>query len=68
MFLILCFCLLSVTVPAYGYIDPNASGLVSQILTPLLILGAAALTFLRTRVRALLTGLRSRFSGRQSPE
>lgn len=59
--LILCFFLLSMAVPAYGYIDPNASGLISQMVTPMLIVVAAGVTFLRTRIRTLLTGLRRRF-------
>ena len=33
--------------PAYGYIDPNATNLLTQILTPLLVVAATALTFLR---------------------
>jgi hypothetical protein len=52
-----CVCLISCAIPAYGYVDPNASGLISQILTPLLIAGAAGLTFLRRRVGAVVAGL-----------
>jgi hypothetical protein len=49
--------LLFITTPAYGYVDPNAAGLLSQILTPLLIAAAAGLTFLRRRVAEVLSGL-----------
>ena len=30
-------CFVFITTPAYAYIDPNAAGLASQILTPLLL-------------------------------
>lgn len=46
-----CLCLVFITTPVYGYIDPNASGLISQILTPLLVLGATSIVFLKKRVR-----------------
>jgi hypothetical protein len=56
--LVVCFVsLLFITTPAYGYVDPNAAGLLSQILTPLLIAAAAGLTFLRRRVAEVLSGL-----------
>jgi hypothetical protein len=58
------FCLLVVTVPAYGYVDPNAAGLISQILTPLLIAGAAGVTFLRKRIVDAFSGLLQRFRRR----
>jgi hypothetical protein len=54
-------CLVLVTTPAYAYIDPNAAGLVSQILTPLLIAGAAAATFLRKQIGAAFSALTRRF-------
>jgi hypothetical protein len=38
--------------PAYGYIDPSAQGLLAQALTPLLIIAATCLTFLRKQVVA----------------
>jgi hypothetical protein len=61
-----CFlCLVVFPLPAYAYIDPNAAGLISQILTPLLIAAAACLTFLRKRVGAALTGL-AKHLGRRS--
>jgi hypothetical protein len=49
--------LLFIATPAYGYVDPNSAGLLSQILTPLLIASAAGLTFLRRRVGEVLSGL-----------
>jgi hypothetical protein len=45
---------LFVSIPAYAYIDPNAAGLPSQILTPLLVAVGAGLTFFRRQVRAAL--------------
>ena len=54
-------CLLFITTPAYAYIDPNAAGLISQILTPLLIAGAAAATFLRKQIGAAFSSLTRRF-------
>jgi hypothetical protein len=52
--------LLAIATPAYGYVDPNAYGLVSQILTPLLIAAAAGATFLRRQVGAVFAGLKRR--------
>jgi hypothetical protein len=52
------------------YIDPNASGLVSQILTPLLVVAAAGATFLRKQVGAVFSRLahRLRWRGNASGE
>ena len=44
---IVCLGLVLTTVPAYGYADPNTIGLLSQVLTPLLIMAGACATFLR---------------------
>jgi hypothetical protein len=33
--------------PAYAYIDPNATNLLTQSLTPLLVVAVTAMTFLR---------------------
>jgi len=57
-------CLVFVTTPAYAYIDPNAAGLVSQILTPLLVAAAAGLTFFRKRVAEVFAGLSRRLRRR----
>jgi hypothetical protein len=46
-FILGCFCIVFITIPAYGYTDPNTVGLLPQILTPLLITAGACLTFLR---------------------
>ena len=54
------FCLGVIAIPAYGYVDPNATGLISQILTPLLIAADASATFLRKRVGAVLSAVRER--------
>ena len=59
-FVVVCLCVVFIATPAYAYVDPNAAGLLSQILTPLLIFAAAALTFLRKQVVAAFTGLSRR--------
>ena len=46
--------------PAYAYIDPNAAGLVSQIITPLLVAAAAGLTFFRKRIAELFSSVSRR--------
>jgi len=61
---LIAFWLLLIPTPAYGYIDPNASGIISQILTPLLIVGAAGLTFLRKRIGSAVDGLAQRLRRR----
>ena len=45
-------CLLFVTTPTYAYTDPNALGLASQILTPLLLAVSVGVTFLRKQIGA----------------
>lgn len=63
--LLVCFlCILVVATPAYAYIDPNAAGLASQILTPLLVAAAAGLTFFRKRVAEVFSGLSRRLRRR----
>jgi hypothetical protein len=51
-------------VPAYAYVDPNAAGLISQIVTPLLIFLAAALTFLRKQIGAIISAVSRRLRPR----
>jgi Na+/H+ antiporter NhaB len=58
--LILCICLMAMAAPMYAYIDPNASGLISQIVTPLLVVAAAAITFLRRRLGLVFSALAAR--------
>ena len=55
-----------ITVPAYGYADPNTVGLLSQILTPLLITAGACVTFLRKSIMNAFSGLWQRLRGRTS--
>lgn len=43
--------------PLYAYIDPNTAGIISQILTPLLITAGMCVTFLRRRIVALFSGI-----------
>jgi hypothetical protein len=56
---------ISFTGTAYAYVDPNAGGLLFQLLTPLLALAAAGITFARKqlgKVWLLLSGaLKNRF-------
>jgi hypothetical protein len=59
-----CLCVVLVATPAYAYIDPNAAGLVSQIITPLLVAAAAGLTFFRKRISDLFSGLSRRLRRR----
>jgi len=59
-----CFCLVLVTIPAYGYTDPNTVGLISQILTPLLITAGACLTFLRKSLLDVFAALSRRLRRR----
>jgi len=40
----------TVTAPAFAYIDPNAGGLLYQILAPLLIMLATGYAFLKSRI------------------
>jgi hypothetical protein len=64
IFVVGCLCLVFVTIPAYGYTDPNTVGLISQILTPLLITAGACLTFLRKSIGDALAGLSRRLRRR----
>ena len=59
-----CLCLVLMTMPAYGYTDPNTVGLISQILTPLLITAGACVTFLRKSIVDAFSGLTRRFRRR----
>jgi hypothetical protein len=59
-----CLCLVFVAIPAYGYADPNTVGLLSQILTPLLITAGACVTFLRKTIADVLGSLWRRLRGR----
>jgi hypothetical protein len=63
-FLVIVYVVLLVT-PAYAYIDPNAQGLLTQILTPLLIIAATALTFLRKQVGAAFRWMAGRIGWRK---
>jgi hypothetical protein len=55
-----------ITVPAYGYADPNTVGLLSQVLTPLLITAGACVTFLRKSIANAFSGLWQRLRGRSN--
>ena len=64
VFVLGCLTLVLITVPAYGYTDPNPVGLLSQILTPLLITAGACLNFLRKSIGDALAGLSRRLRRR----
>jgi hypothetical protein len=57
-------CLVAFATPAYAYTDPNAVGLASQIITPLLIMLSAAATFMRKQIAAAFFSLRERLRRR----
>lgn len=61
---LVCLGIVFMTAPAYGYTDPNTVGLLSQILTPLLITAGACLTFLRKSIVDVFAGLTRRFRRR----
>ncbi len=50
--------------PAYAYVDPNAAGLISQIITPLLIAAAAGVTFLRRQIGSAFSAVIGRLRRR----
>jgi hypothetical protein len=58
------FCLVIITTPAYAYIDPNAAGLASQILTPLLLAAGVAVTFFKKQIGAAFGALTRRLRRR----
>jgi hypothetical protein len=62
--LLILYVLLQAT-PAYAYVDPNATGLLTQILTPVLIIGATGVTFLRKQVLSAIRWLSGRFASRK---
>jgi hypothetical protein len=64
-FLVCSLCFVFITIPAYGYADPNTVGLISQIFTPPLLLAlGAGVTFRRKYVGAALAGLSRRLRRR----
>jgi len=50
--------------PAYAYIDPNATGLISQIAGPVLVVVATGVTFLRKRISSGFRWLVGRITGK----
>lgn len=57
-------CVLVIAMPAYAYIDPNAAGLLSQIITPMLVAAAAGYAFFRKQIGAMFAGISRRFRRR----
>ena len=64
VFVLILVSVVLVAVPAYAYIDPNAAGLASQIITPLLVAAAAGVTFFRRRLAEIFAGLSQRLRRR----
>jgi hypothetical protein len=58
------FCLLVAT-PAWAYVDPNATGLISQLAAPVLLVAATAVTFLRRQIGSAFRWLASFFTGKK---
>lgn len=56
---------LSVTLPAHAYIDPNAGGLLFQLLAPVFAAVVGGWIFLRQRLGALLRRWWSRLFGQR---
>jgi hypothetical protein len=54
--------LIVLLISLHAYLDPNAAGMLSQILTPLLVAAVVALTFFRKQGGAALAGLSHAFS------
>jgi hypothetical protein len=59
-----CLGFVLITIPAYGYSDPNTVGLLSQILMPLLITAGACVTFLRKSLADFIARLSRRLRRR----
>lgn len=57
---------LLLAVPAHAYVDPNAQSLLTQVLTPLLVIVAAGLTFLRKEAGSAVGWLANRIRGRKN--
>ena len=51
-----------IAMPALAYVDPNTTGLIGQVLGPVLVVAAAGLTFLRKQIGAGVQWLAGRFS------
>jgi hypothetical protein len=63
LFLLLCSALWPKA--AHAYVDPNAQGLLVQMLTPLLIIATAGATFLRKQVGSTFHWLKGRLRKRK---
>lgn len=59
---VLAFALAAFPVPAFAYIDPNAGGLLFQILAPLAALFGAGVVFAREQIVRLFGNVRTRLA------
>ena len=50
--------------PLYAYVDPNATGLISQIAGPILVVAATGVTFLRKQISTGVRWLVERVRGK----
>jgi len=66
--LLVALCVLFTEKPAQAYIDPNATGLLAQSVTPVLILVTAGATFLRKQVSAAFRWMAGGFRLREDEQ
>jgi hypothetical protein len=53
-----------IATPAFAYVDPNTTGLITQSLTPLFVLGATVMVFFRDKAKMALQWLGRCFTRR----
>jgi hypothetical protein len=58
-------CGLLLAMPAYAYVDPNATSLLTQVLTPVIIIAAAGMTFLRKQAGSAIGWVADRIHRRK---
>lgn len=56
--------LVLIATPAFAYVDPNTTGLITQSLTPLFVLGATVMVFFRDKAKMALQWLGRCFNRR----
>lgn len=61
-FALFCCLALLLATPAFGYVDPNATGLITQVLGPVLVIAATGAAFLRKQIGAAFGWIAARVS------
>lgn len=56
---------LIMAVPAHAYVDPNAQSLITQVMTPLLVIAVTGVTFLRREASSAIGRFTTRFQRRK---